>query len=59
MQYLISWYHGSDYSVFRTFLVSGNIYLAVCVDSHPSPFDILEVNLLDVDFLKGINFRTG
>jgi phosphopantetheinyl transferase len=47
---LTGWNVGPRYSVFRTAIASGNIPLAVCVDSKPVSVEIIEVDLLDVNF---------
>lgn len=49
-----NWYCGSQYSIFRTAIADGNIPLAICVDSHPFPFDIVGVDLFDANFLNGV-----
>jgi phosphopantetheinyl transferase len=47
------WSIGSRYSVFRTAFANGNVPLAICIDSKPVSFEIIEVDLLDANFRQG------
>ena len=53
------WFIGQEHSLCLTSIADGRVPLALCVEAHPTPFSLMEVDLFDVSFLSTLGKAGG
>ncbi|MHC8304342.1 4'-phosphopantetheinyl transferase family protein [Pseudomonas sp. PB3P13] len=48
------WFIGLEHSICLTSIANGRVPLALCVQGHPTPMSLIEVDMFDVSFLTAI-----